>query len=149
MPNYIVDGRDTNTANTSILGVTRGSGRLLIYEVMVGPTGAAGGADNLAEYHFQRTTAAGTATAVTPKPTNPADKAASATAGEKHTVEPTFTADEIMLIVPKHLRACIIWTPRESGDEIVVPDSANAGLAARSVSVNTVWEEAVSMRFRE
>lgn len=42
MPNYIVDGRDTNTANTSILGVTRGSGRLLIYEVMVGPTGAAG-----------------------------------------------------------------------------------------------------------
>ncbi len=50
-------------------------------------------ADNVLSWLLQRFTAAGTSTAVTPLARDPADPASLATAGQNHTVEPTYTAN--------------------------------------------------------
>src|SRR5687767_13543192 len=113
MPAYSVVGRATNTDNTTILGVTRGSGRIKITEVIIGADGQAGGNDYHAEYLLQRYTGAGTAgSAITPQKRDPGDKAASATAGMGvYSVEPTYTSGEVLLNIPTNLRSTVLWRP--------------------------------------
>jgi len=149
MSSYTVDGRDTNTANTTILGLTRGDGRVKIYAVISGPSGSAGGNDYTSEAYLQRTTAAGTSTAVTPKKLDPQSTAANASAGEAHSVEPTYTADEIMLTFPGHMRNTVRWEARDEEDMIVIPDTTAAGIGARIDSVSTAWQQVFMFRFKE
>ena len=133
MPRYSVSGVDTNTANTTILGITGGTGkRLKIVEIHIGFDATP--ADMACKFDVQRTTAAGTATAFTPVPLDAADGAAVFTAGYAHSAEPTYTAGAVLLEVGVNQRTTWDWYAIP-GNELVVPATANAGLALRSVVV--------------
>lgn len=123
---YSVDGRDTNTASTTILGLTSAATiRPRIYDIVIGS--AATPADNAGEYYFQRYTAAGTATAVTPQALDNGDPASLAASGEAHTVEPTYTANAVLLAMSSNQRASIRWMATPGG-ELVLPATAANGV---------------------
>ncbi len=96
-------------------------------------------ADNMYEAWLQRTTAAGTSTAVTPQLRDAADGAASAVAGQAHTVEPTYTANAIMLTIFAHQRSSYQWYAAP-GHDIVIPVTNAAGIGvfmqALTASIN-------------
>src|SRR3989337_2729161 len=101
---YAIDGQDTNTAGTSILGLTSAATiRPSIYDLICGSDATP--ADNAAEYVLQRNTAAGTSTAFTPVALDPADPASLAAAGQNHSAEPTYTAAALLLNWAQNQRA--------------------------------------------
>src|SRR5688572_25270696 len=66
-----------------------------LYDVILGSE--ASPADNAFKYTVQRCTALGTSTGVTPQALDPADAATESDAGENHTIEPTYTANAVLL----------------------------------------------------
>lgn len=134
MPRYAIDGQDTNTAATSLLGVDAGATarRIRVYDLVCGSDATP--ADNAAEYVLQRYTVDGTSTAVTPLPLDPADPAALAEAGEAHSVEPTYTANEIALQWAQNQRATYRWVAAPEG-ELVIPATADNGLGIQVIGI--------------
>lgn len=124
---YSVDGNQNAAAAITIIGVTRGAAKR-IYTDYVALGSAATPADQANNVQANRTTAAGTATAVTPRPFDPADGASVATAGENHSAEPTKTADMVLLSLSPNSRSLAQWYAK-AGRPIIVPDTANNGLA--------------------
>jgi len=130
---YSVDGQDTNTAGTTILGLTSAATiRPKIYDLLFGSDATP--ADNAGEYVLQRYTAAGTATGVTPRALDPGDPASLASAGEMHTVEPTYTADVIMLQWAQNQRALFRWVAAPGG-EIILPATAANGIGLQVIGI--------------
>ena len=130
---YAIDGQDTNTATTSILGLTSATTvRPRIFDLIMGSDATP--ADNAAKYVLQRYTAAGTATSVTPQAIDPGDPAALASAGKAHTVEPTYTASAIMLHWAQNQRATFRWVAAPMS-EIVLPATAANGVGIQSITV--------------
>lgn len=84
----------------------------------------------------QRYTAAGTSTAVTPSPLDLADAAMLGVAGENHTVEPTYTANLIMLSAAFHQRAGFVYYA-PPGAEITVPATNAAGVGLQTDTIST------------
>lgn len=74
----------------------------------------------------QRCTTAGTRAAVTPFPLNPADAALVTTAGQAHTVEPTYSGASA-IDNPQNQRATVQWYALP-GYELVCPATANNGI---------------------
>ena len=130
---YAIDGQDTNTATTTILGLTSATTvRPRIYDMVVGSDATP--ADNAAEYVLQRYTAAGTSTAVTPQGLDPGDPAALASAGEAHSAEPTYTANAILLQWAQNQRATFRWVAAPMG-EIVLPATAANGVGVQVIGI--------------
>ena len=145
--NYSIDGRDTNTAATSILALTSAATiRPKIHYVGVGSYGTPN--DYGAEYQLGRYTAAGTATAVVPQALDPADPASLASAGEAHSAEPTYTAAAILLSIGVHMRDNYQWFAAP-GREIVLPATAANGVGLYVVAVSTPWTACAVMHFEE
>jgi hypothetical protein len=134
MPKYAIDGQDTNTANTTILGVDAGgtARRVKIYDFLLGSDATP--ADNAAEYHLQRYTVDGTSTAVVPLALDPADPAALCEAGEAHSIEPTYTADAVLMNLALNQRATFRWVAAP-GSELVIPATSDNGIGLRSIAV--------------
>lgn len=144
--NYSIDGQDTNTVSTTILELRSTTAiRPRIYYVTCGSDATPG--DEAAEYALTRTTTAGTSTAVTPRPLDPDDPAAVATAGEAHSAEPTYTADVILLQWAQNQRATFQWHA-QPGREIVLPAAAN-GVGAHVETVTTAFNANMCMHFEE
>ncbi len=125
---YSVILQRTAHASQSLGNITApGSGmrRGRIYFAQFGCEGDA--ADNEFRWVMQRCTTAGTRTGKTPKPLDMADAACAMTAGQNHSAEPTYTADEIPLDTPLNQRATYQWMAPPGG-EIVIPATANAGV---------------------
>lgn len=104
-------------------------------------------ADGNTRFEVQRCTAAGTSTAVTPQPLDPADAAALNDAGENHTVTPTLTANQILLAIGLNQRATYRWVAAPGG-ELVHPATAANGFgfttpvaALVATSVEAHYEE--------
>ena len=83
---------------------------------------------------LQRYTVDGTATAVTPTPLDAADAAALSEAGEAHSIEPTYTANLILLQFMANQRATFQWYAAP-GYEFVLPATADSGAGLLSVTV--------------
>lgn len=131
---YSIDGQDANTAATTILGLTSAATvRPKIYDLSLGSDATP--ADMAAEYVLQRYTAAGTSTAVTPQALDSGDPASLASAGEAHTVEPTYTANAILLQFALNQRATYRWVAAPGG-EIVLPATAANGVGLQVISVS-------------
>lgn len=91
-------------------------------------------ADNACEFNVQRYTVDGTATAVTPSPLDPADAAALSEAGEAHSIEPTYTANLVLLQFMANQRATYQWYAAP-GYELITPATADNGVGILSVTV--------------
>jgi hypothetical protein len=147
MRKYSGAGQDTNTAATTIVELRSTTAiRPHIYDFILGSDATP--ADNAAEYVLQRTTTAGTSTAFTPVAIDPGDPAATATFGQAHSAEPTYTAAALLLDIATNQRATFRWVAAPGG-ELVLPAAANGvGLQVITVAgsaVNTVanihwWE---------
>jgi hypothetical protein len=132
MANYFVVLKRTASLTLSLGNVTAPAAsmrRLRLYDVMIGQEGTV--ADNPTDYLFQRCTTTGTRTSVTPQPLDPADAACVATAGQNHTVEPTYTAGQVAIDVPLNQRAVFRWIAAP-GCEVIVPATANNGIGVQT-----------------
>jgi hypothetical protein len=130
---YSVAVQDTNTAATTQVGITSAATvRPRIYDIIVGSDATP--ADNAAEYNLQRYTAAGTSTSFTPVALDPADPASLSSAGFNHSVEPTYTANAILLEWAQNQRATFRWVAAPGG-EIVLPATAANGAGIQTITV--------------
>jgi len=134
---YSIDGEDTNTASTTILELRSTTTiRPRVYDLLFGSDATP--ADNAGDYVLQRTTTAGTSTAVTPQALDPGDPAATATAGKAHSAEPTYTANAILLHFALNQRATFRWVAAPGG-ELVLPAAANGlGLLVSNIAGSAV-----------
>lgn len=109
--------------------------RIKLYDIVFGSE--ASPADNAFQYVIQRVTAPGTLTAVTPSPLDPADAATESDAGENCTVEPTYTANLVMLSISINQRATFRWVAAPGG-ELVCPATASNGFGVKTPSASAV-----------
>jgi hypothetical protein len=138
MANYNVRLRRTASATLSLGAITADATRPRrgeIYDLVLGSEAAP--ADNAFLYLVQRCSAAGTSTAVTPVPIDPADAATEADAGENHTVEPTYTANLYLLTIPLNQRATFRWIATEGG-RLVYPATASNGIGIQTPTSSAV-----------
>ncbi len=144
---YSVDGQDTNTDETTILGIVSATTiRPKIYDIMATGYGTPG--DYQAKYVVNRITTAGTSTAVTPQALDPADPASLATCGYAHSGEPTYTANAVMLVIARNMRHPYRWVAIP-GREIVLPATAANGVGVLVKEVSTAWTDNVCFHFEE
>lgn len=136
---------DTTDAVGSVQAPGASMRRIKIVQFIVGSE--ANAADNEFLWSFQRSTTAGTSTAVTPIPLDPADAAAVSVAGENFTANPTLTAGQFVLQIPLNQRNTAIWSAYP-GAEIVIPATVNNGVtiltptaSAVVVTAQAVFEE--------
>lgn len=106
-----------------------------LYDVIFGSE--ASPADNAFRYIIQRCTALGTSTSVTPEPIDPADAATESDAGENHTIEPTYSANKIVLAIGLNQRATFRWVAAPGG-ELVYPATASNGFGIQTPTSSAV-----------
>ena len=149
MATYDMNMKRTAGNAVSVGNITApGSGmkRLRIWDVVYSSEAAP--ADAVVLHRAQRCTTAGTRTAVTPIPRDPADAAALTTAGENHTIEPTYTANNEVLEEAVNQRVTFRWQV----DPLmgwVIPATANNGIGwltpspspASLVTINVAFDE--------
>lgn len=109
--------------------------RLKFYDFIFGSE--ASPADNSFLYIVQRCTALGTSTGVTPTALDPADAATESDAGENHTIEPTFTANLVLLSIALNQRATFRWVAAPGG-ELVTPATASNGIGVQTTTASAV-----------
>lgn len=138
MAAYAIELNRTASTTASLGSVTADATRPRrgkLYDVIFGSEATP--ADNAFRYIIQRCTAAGTSTGVTPQPLDPADAATEMDAGENHTIEPTYTANAILLAVGMNQRATFRWVASPGG-ELVFPATASNGLGVQTPSSSAV-----------
>ena len=144
MPAFDVTGTHAPAATTSPLIVTGAATlKMRISAARAGTIGAPS-SDASVQVFARLSTAAGTSTAVTPRPRNGISVAGS-TAGSNCTVEPTYTAGQSLLILEFNPRSFAQWNAYNPDAELqAIPASANgigfqtqiAGGALTSVDVD-------------
>src|ERR1051326_2328595 len=87
--------------------------RVSIYDLLLGSQ--ASPADNAFLWQIQRCTTQGTGTTVTAQKLDPSDAAALADVLKAHTVNPTLTANAVLLEVPLNQRAPFRWVAAPGG----------------------------------
>ena len=142
---YSVAQQDTNTAATSMIGITATAAvRPRIYDLLMSSGGTP--ADNGVLYLLERHTLPGTNTAFTPVALDPGDPASLTTGGYNHTVEPTYTANSFLLRICHNMRATVRFPAAPDG-EIVLPATANSGASLLSSAVSTAFLDDFTLHF--
>ena len=141
MANYSVNNslggtaQNLSTSYKTIITSTSSSAtqarRGQIYDVMLGTDGTP--ADNAVVWDISRQTVAGTITAVTAVPLNPADAAYLGLAAANATIEGTITATSSVLNLGVNQRASYRWVAAPGG-ELVYPATTANGFALRAKS---------------
>ena len=149
MPAYAVTGQTAcDSTSDTCLHIFRGaSKRFKLYDFTLSHSGTP--ADNAIFWILQRSTALGTEGAgVTPAPLDMADGASVTDAGENYSAEPTYTAAKELWEQGINQRAGYRWVAAPGG-EIVVPDSANAGIGWQPSHASFTGNVEVSAHFTE
>jgi hypothetical protein len=149
MPKYSVKLARTLSSTASVGTITAdGSAprRFKVFRVELGLSGTPADTHNL--WRLQRCTAAGTSTAVTPQALDAGDPAAINDAGENHTVEPTYTANAIVLDRALHTRSpySLFLGP---GYEFVCPGTAANGLGLHTPTVGSTIAGNATLHYEE
>jgi hypothetical protein len=143
MANYAVNnllaGSQQNLSTTyktlvEIHAVTATLKRAALYEFEVGIDGSPNATDCSLDWDISRTTAAGTSTAATPNPLDPADAASGIVAAVNFTAEPTVTAASSLFSLGANQRASYRWIARDDKSALWIPATNLAGLAMRAKS---------------
>ncbi len=148
MANYAAELRRTASATASVGSVVADATRPRrgkLYELVFGSEATP--ADNAFLWRVRRITAAGTSTAVTPVALDPADAATESDAGENHTVEPTYTSNSELLVIPVNQKVTYRWLAAP-GRELVWPATASNGLGIDTPTASAVTI-AATIHFQE
>jgi hypothetical protein len=144
---YSATGNQTATSAATLLGIASAiTVKPAVYDILIGSDATP--ADTASQYALSRFTAAGTGTAVNENPLDPDDPAALATALSDHTVEPTYTANEDMLVLNMNQRASFRWVAAP-GSEIYMPATAANGLGFRFVTSGQTGDSDVTIMWME
>lgn len=119
----------STSASLGVVGATATARRGKVYDYTLGSEATP--ADAAILFVLQRFTAAGTTTAVTPQPLDPADAASAAAGGQNATVEPTYTANQILAKVALNQRATYRWVAAP-GSELVYPATNASGIGIQT-----------------
>ncbi len=148
MAKYATNMKRTASTTASVGSINApGSGmrRAKIIELIFGSEATP--ANQAFGHKVQRCTAAGTSTAGTMTALDAADAAAVTVSGFNHTIEPTYTANAILLDIALNQQATLRWVARE-GSELVIPATANNGIGFQTptaptslVTISAVIEE--------
>lgn len=103
-------------------------------------------ADNVIQWLVRRISAAGTSSAVTPRPVDPAAPAAQLSAQQTYTAEPTFGVQLMDLGV--HQRAYYQWQALP-GREILVPATASNGVSFTAINGSFTGQVDVTVQWEE
>lgn len=133
-------------ADTMLSVISATTVRPKIYDIVL--SSASTPNDYVAEFYLQRFSADGTGTSVTPKPLDFADPVSISTSKHTYTIEPTLTADEILLQLAHNLRATVRWVAAP-GSELIIPALAGDGLALLCNAVSTQFTEIATIMFDE
>lgn len=144
---YSVNGtRQVASPTKTLIGITSStSKRPRLYDFTCGSTATP--ADNALEWIWQRYTAAGTSTSVTPTALDPGAPSALFTSGANHTVEPTYTSGAVFWDVPINQRSTqrLVVFPQS---EIILPATGGNGAGLQPVHASftgnvtaTAWVE--------
>ena len=120
--------------------------RARLREVIVGSDDTP--ADVAYELTCQRTTAAGTATAVTPTALDAGAPAAYLTCGKNHTAEPTYTASTELLTLQSNLRTSQRWVAAP-GFELIIPATNLAGIGGKVIHGSSTAEVSATFMWVE
>lgn len=138
MAKYAIEVNRTASTSASLGSVgavsTTQARRGRVYDIILGAEATP--ADAALQWMVQRYTAAGTSTAVTPKPLDLADAVFLGQAGENHTAEPTYTAGEVMLSISLNQRASFRWVAAPGG-ELVYPATTANGFGLKTPVIST------------
>ena len=149
MGRYAIDGEKT-TVTTGLLTAVNIIGaatrRIRLYDFTLSVPTAPD--DNVLEWILQRSTVVGTGTPVVPQALDPADPTAVATADEDHSVEPTYTADEILWKGAMNQRATYRWVAAPDG-ELIVPATAANGIGFQVLSPAFTGDATVTAHIQE
>lgn len=148
---YSAVGNATNTASATLplmtlIGTTSIRTKLFAFDLGSDATPA----DHAAKYALQRCTTAGTpGSSVTPFALDAADPAAGTTSGlAVFSVGPTLTANAFPWQQALNQRASYHWQAAPT-KEIVIPASANNGLALMSLIVDSAFNADMCFHFEE
>lgn len=133
------------TAATGAATLKRG----WIYELEMGLDGAPNATDCAATWQWSRQTAAGTSTAATPNPLDPADTAAGLVASVNFSAEGTVTAASELLTIVLNQRNSQRWIARDDRSALVIPATNLAGIAGRVKSPTYASTAILSQHFEE
>lgn len=142
----IASAYKTLTALTAATATLR---RAWVYDILVGPSGQPNAVDCEIVWQISRQTAAGTSTAATPNPNDPADAAAGTVGSVNFTAEGTVTASSELLTLALNQRNSQRWIARDDKSRLVIPATNLNGLAARAKSSAYVGTGVVDMAFDE
>lgn len=137
MAKYAVELNRTASSSAALGSVTSDGTtprRGKIYDLIFGSEATP--ADAAILWTVQRCTAAGTSTGVTPEPLDPADAACLSDAGENHTIEPTFTANKVVLSIALNQRATFRWVAAPGG-ELIYPATAANGFGIQTDTISS------------
>ena len=104
--------------------------------------------DDMLLWGVQRTTAAGTSTALTPEELDSGDPAATATAGDNHTVEPTYTSAAYIFHVNVNTRGAYQWHAYP-GREPTAPATAANGFGFHIIHASSTPDVRVTLHHGE
>lgn len=107
----------------AVFNATATPRRVKLYEFTVGFGAPVG--DNAYTCVWQRFTAAGTTTAVTPQPLDPADAVALTAGGTLATVEPTYVANQFLFTLDMNQRSTFRWVAPPYGEILTPATNAN------------------------
>lgn len=113
-----------------ILSAASATRRVKVFDINIGPGAAPSSTDTFINWYMFRTTGAtaGTNTAVTPQPADPADAAAVSTSAQNYTAEGTVIAATSVFSILLNQRAPYRWqTYLGSGGELVSTQAASNG----------------------
>ena len=133
-------------ADTSLSVIASATARPGISEIIFGSSATPN--DYSVHFQLQRFSADGTGTAVTPQPLDFNERPAIATSKHTYTVEPTNTANEILLNLGHNQRATPRWVA-QPGREVWAPALAGDGLGLRCIAISTVFVVELTMFFTE
>jgi len=145
---YTGRGKDTNTASTTLVGLSQPTVALKRLKLFYIEVLSSASADNASEEVIKRSTAAGTSTAFTPTLADPADGVASAVFGVNHSIEPTYTAASELLDVGGHQRSTFQWYAAPES-ELVIPVTNAAGLGLFVITAAVAYSQNIIMQWRE
>lgn len=119
----------------SITAGATGMRRGKVFDINVSQSGAPASTDTNIQFDMSRQTVAGTSTAYTLNPNDPADAAFSGLGAVNYTIEGTITANSSVFNIGLNQRAPYRWqTYLGSGAELVYPATASNGFALRALS---------------
>jgi hypothetical protein len=105
-------------------------------------------ADAAFQFDLTRTTTVGTiGSSVTPAPKDTADAAATSLAAQGHTADGTLGA--VLYSFPLNQRATMRWMPFDADSRIVIPATANNGLAVRTPTATSLVTVNATLEFQE